>query len=247
MAADGISNRAEWQQARVDLAAALRWTARLGLHEGVCNHFTVMLEPDRFLINPHHMHWSKATASRLIIIDDKGKTVEGEGRPARTGFNIHTRVHLNTGTKVVLHTHMPYATALCCIKGGRLMMAHQNAARFHGICAYDEEFNGFADAIDEGNRMASFLGKDKRVLFLGNHGVIVTGETVADALDDLYYLERACEVQVLAMSTGRPLMLIPDDKAHALRVGFKTRHENAVLHLDAVKTILDEEEPAYAS
>ena len=95
--------------------------------------------------------------------------------------------------------------------------------------------------------MSSFLGKDKKVLFLGNHGVIVTGETIADALDDLYYLERACEVQVLAMSTGRPLMLISDDKAHALRTGFKTRHENAVMHLDAVKEILDEEEPAYAS
>jgi ribulose-5-phosphate 4-epimerase/fuculose-1-phosphate aldolase len=246
MASSGISNRAEWQQARVDLAAVLRWSARLGLHEGVCNHYTVMLARDRFLINPHHMHWSTASASKLIVIDDKGETVEGDGRPARTGFNIHTRIHLKTGAKVVLHTHMPYATALACVKGGRLEMAHQNAARFWGLCAYDEEFNGFANATDEGDRMAGKLG-DKRILFLGNHGVIVTGETVADAFDDLYYLERACQVQVLAMSTGRPMMLIPDATAKALRDGFKTRHENANLFLNAVKGILDEEEPAYAS
>ncbi|MCC7048538.1 MAG: class II aldolase/adducin family protein [Alphaproteobacteria bacterium] len=247
MASGSISNRAEWQQARIDLAAALRWSARLGLHEGVCNHYTVMLAPDRFLINPHHMHWSKAIASKLIVIDDKGKTVEGEGRPARTGFNIHTRIHTHTKAKVVLHTHMPYATALACVKGGRLEMAHQNAARFWGLCAYDEEFNGFANATTEGDRMASYLGDGKRVLFLGNHGVDVTGETVADAFDDMYYLERACEVQILAMSTGKPLMLIGDDKARALRDGFKTRHENADLFLDAVKVILDEDEPAYAS
>ncbi|MCK6454888.1 MAG: aldolase [Alphaproteobacteria bacterium] len=238
-------NRAEWQQARVDMAAILRWSARIGFHEGVCNHYTVMLAPDRFLINPHNMHWSKATASRLIVIDDKGDTVEGEGRPAKTGFNIHTRVHLNSGRKVVLHTHMPYATALACTKGGRLMMTHQNAARFYDIVAYDEGFNGFATATEEGDRMTRQLG-DKRVLFLGNHGVIVTGDTIMDAFDDLYYLERACQVQVLAMSTGRELSLIPENLAPALR-DFGTRHENAGLFLSAIKEILDEEEPAYSS
>jgi len=84
------------------------------------------------------------------------------------------------------------------------------------------------------------------VLFLGNHGVVVAGETVADAFDDLYYLERACEVQIMAMSTGRPLMHIPEEKALALR-DFPTRRENARMFLEAVRGILDEEEPAYAS
>lgn len=238
-------NLAEWQEARVDLAAALRWAARLGLHEGVCNHFSVMLAADRFLINAHHVHWSKARASTLLVIDDKGNVVEGEGEPAKTGFNIHVPMHQQTGHKVILHTHMPYATALTCIRGGRLEMVHQNAGRFYGLCAYDEDFNGFAMATDEGTRMARMMGAN-RVLFLGNHGVVVGGQTIADAFDDLYYLERACEVQVLAMSTGRPLMEIPEEKALALR-DFPTRRDNARMFLAAVRTILDEEEPGYAS
>lgn len=245
MTASQGDNRPDWQEARLDLAAALRWAARLGLHEGVCNHFSVMLAPDRFLINAHHVHWARAQASTLLVIDDRGNVVEGEGKPAQTGFNIHVPVHRLTGRKVILHTHMPYATALTCIRGGRLEMVHQNAGRFFGLCAYDEDFNGLALGTDEGERMAGMLGGN-RVLFLGNHGVIVAGETVADAFDDLYYLERACEVQVLAMSTGRPLMHIPQERALALR-DFPTRRDNARMFLAAIRGILDEEEPAYAS
>ncbi len=244
-AAPTASNRAEWQEARLDLAAALRWAARLGLHEGVCNHFSVMLAPDRFLLNAHHMHWSKARASALLVIDDRNTVIEGEGQPAMTAFNIHVPMHLGTGHRVILHTHMPHATALACIRGGRLEMCHQNAGRFHGLCAYDEDFNGFALATDEGARMARMM-QDRRVLFLGNHGVVVAGETIAEAFDDLYYLERACEVQLLAMATGRPLLLIPEEKLAALR-DFPTRRENARMFLAAVRGILDEEEPAYAS
>lgn len=244
-ATEESSNRADWQEARLDLAAALRWAARLGLHEGVCNHFSVMLAPDRFLLNAHRMHWSKARASGLLVIDDRNNVLEGDGHPAMTAFNIHVPMHQKTGHRVILHTHMPYATALACIEGGRLEMIHQNAGRFHGQCAYDEDFNGFALGTDEGARMAGMM-RGNRVLFLGNHGVVVAGETIADAFDDLYYLERACEVQVLAMSTGRKLLHIPEEKLPALR-DFPTRRENARMFLSAVREILDEEEPAYAS
>jgi ribulose-5-phosphate 4-epimerase/fuculose-1-phosphate aldolase len=239
------SNRAEWQEARLELAAVLRWAARLGMHEGVCNHFSVMLAPDRFLINAHRMHWAKARASELLVIDDGGRNVEGEGRPATTGINIHIPMHRLTGHHVVLHSHMPYATALTCIEGGRLEMIHQNAGRFFGLVAYDEDFNGFATDGDEGSRMAQMMA-DKRVLFLGNHGVVVGGASIADAFDDLYYLERACKVQVLAMSTGRKLRVIPDGTAAKL-VHFPTRQQNARHFLGAIRGILDEEEPAYAS
>ncbi|MBL8669561.1 MAG: class II aldolase/adducin family protein [Alphaproteobacteria bacterium] len=234
-----------WQE-RVDLSAVLRWSARLGYHEGVCNHMSVMLDRTRFLINPKGMHWEVAKASRLIVINDKGETVEGVGRPATTGYNIHTRVHLkHPNAKVVLHTHMPYATALTAIRGGRLEMCHQNAGRFHDLVAYDDDFNGFAQGTDEGERMAEVMG-DKRVLFLGSHGVLVIGDTLADALDDLYYLERTCEVQVLAMSTGKPLAIIPTQLLPGLR-DFPQRKKNAELHLDAIKEILDEQQPAYAT
>lgn len=236
----------EWdeQEVRRDLAAAMRWAARLGFHEGVCNHFSVMLAPDRFLINAHHVHWSKARAGGLLLIDDRNGVLEGEGRPATTGFNIHVPMHLRTGHRVLLHTHMPHATALTCIEGGRLEMCHQNAGRFHGICAYDSDFNGFAMATDEGARMARMMS-DARVLFLRHHGVVVAGETIADAFDDLYYLERACEIQVLAMSTGRPLARIAADRLDGLR-DFPTRRENARMFMSAIRTILDQEDPGYA-
>ena len=89
------SNAAETQQARVDLAAIFRMAARLGMHEGVCNHFTVMLPGRRFLINPKGTHFERITASGLLVIDEHGRTVEGTGRAPTTGYAIHTRIHLN--------------------------------------------------------------------------------------------------------------------------------------------------------
>ncbi len=240
-------NRATTIQARIDLAAAFRATARLDLHEGVCNHFSMMLPGRRFLINPKGTHFAAMTASGLIVIDEHGKTVEGTGRPPTSGFSIHTRIHLNhPAAKVVLHLHPPYATALTAIRNGRLEMIHQNAARFYGQIAYDDHFNGIATAIDEGDRMAAAMA-GKPILFLANHGVIVVGDTVAQAFDDFYYLERACQVQLLAMQSGRPLNVMSDAMARATRAQFGDFSVNAELHFDALKDLLDAEEPAYAS
>jgi ribulose-5-phosphate 4-epimerase/fuculose-1-phosphate aldolase len=242
-----IGNAAETQQARVDLAAIFRMTARLNMHEGVCNHFTVMLPGRRFLINPKGVHFERITASGLLVIDEHGKTIEGTGRPPTTGHAIHTRIHLkHPSAKVVLHLHSPYSTALTAIKGGRLEMIHQNAARFYGNVAYDDHFNGIADATVEGDRMAEAMGP-KKVLFLANHGVVVVGETIAQAFDDFYYLERACQVQVLAMQTGRSLNVMPEEVARSTHDQFAKFTINADLHMEEIKNILDEEDPGYAS
>jgi ribulose-5-phosphate 4-epimerase/fuculose-1-phosphate aldolase len=233
---------------RADLAAVLRMAARLGMHEGICNHFSIMLpgRRDRFLINPKRKHWSLIRASDLLLIDDAGRVLEGEGLPSRSGFCIHTRIHrAHPRATVVLHTHMPYATTLTALAEGRLLPVHQNALRFIDQCAYDDAFNGLALETDEGDRMARVMG-DKRVLFLGNHGVIVVGPTVADAFDDLFFLERACQVQVMAMWTGRPLSIISDNVAKATAAQFADRGNGARLHLAAIKEILDHEEPDYA-
>jgi ribulose-5-phosphate 4-epimerase/fuculose-1-phosphate aldolase len=123
---------------------------------------------------------------------------------------------------------------------------HQNALRFQGRCAYDEDFNGLAADTEEGDRMARVMG-DKSVLFLGNHGVVVVGATVAEAYDDLYYLERACQIQVMAMMTGRTPRLIADDIARETAQQFRTKPQNAELHFTALKAMLDSEEPQYAS
>jgi ribulose-5-phosphate 4-epimerase/fuculose-1-phosphate aldolase len=240
-------NAAETQQARVDLAAIFRMAARLQMHEGVCNHFTVMLPGRRFLINPKGVHFERITASSLLIIDEHGRTLEGTGRAPTTGYAIHTRIHLNhPAAKVVLHLHAPYSTALTAIEGGRLEMIHQNSTRFYGNIAYDDHFNGIADATVEGERMSEAMS-GKRILFLANHGVVLVGDTIAQAFDDFYYLERACQVQVLAMQTGRKLNVMPDAMAQTTHDQFAAFTINAKLHLEEIKRILDEQEPSYAS
>ncbi len=230
-------NRSESIEARVDLAAAFRCAARLNMHEGVCNHFSVMLPGQRFLINPKGTHFERMTASGLIVIDEHGKTLEGTGRPPMTGYSIHTRLHLrHPSAKVVLHLHAPYS----------IEMIHQNAARFFGQIAYDDHFNGIAVQTNEGDRMADAMG-DKRILFLANHGVVVVGENIARAFDDFYYLERACQVQVLAMQCGRPLNVMSDEIARLTHEQFGGVGINAELHFTAMKKILDDAEPSYAS
>jgi ribulose-5-phosphate 4-epimerase/fuculose-1-phosphate aldolase len=241
-------NRAESIEARIDLAAAFRMAARHNLHEGVCNHFSMMLSGQRFLINPKGTHFARISASGLIVIDENGKTLEGTGRPPMTGHAIHTRIHLKHKlARVVLHLHAPYSTALTAIRGGRLEMVHQNSARFYGEIAYDDHFNGIAVNTDEGDRMADAM-EGKRIMFLGNHGVVVVGETVARAFDDFYYLERACQVQLLAMQSGRELNAMSDEMARITHDQFdKFVGANADYHFTALKEMLDTEEPSYAS
>jgi ribulose-5-phosphate 4-epimerase/fuculose-1-phosphate aldolase len=236
-------------QARIDLTAALRWASRLGLSEGVCNHFSVAAPglADRFLINPQGLHWSEITAADLLLIDGKGNVIEGRHTVEPTAFFIHARVHRSQrAPAVVLHTHMPFATALTLLEGGRLEPASQNALKFYGKIGYDEEYNGLVLDSAEGDRIAARLnGGD--VLFLAHHGVIVCGDTVAWAFDDLYYLERACMVQVLAQGTGKTLKRLPHSIASATAKQMAGDRQQSDLHLAALKRILDREEPAWSS
>ena len=235
--------------ARIDLAAAFRLAVRLDMHEGVCNHFTLMLpgSRDRFLLNRFGLHWCEVSASNLLTLDAGGTILEGEGDFEKTAFYIHSRIHLaNENAACVLHTHMPYATALTLTEPGRLEMVEQNALRFVDDIAYDDEYNGLVVDNAEGDRLARALGS-KRVMFLANHGVIVVGRTVAEAFDLMYYLERACRLQVLALSTGRKLRPVKDAVArrtHAMLQEQNTLYSEA--HFGALKRILDREESDYA-
>ena len=233
---------------RVDLAAAFRLAVRLDLHEGVCNHFSAML-PDgkRFLLNRYGLHWSEVSASNLLALDADGNVLEGEGELEKTAFYIHSRIHLaNPRATCVLHTHMPYATALTLLEGARLEMVEQNALRFHDDVAYDDVYNGLVVDDAEGDRLARVLGS-KRVMFLASHGVIVVGPTVAEAFDALYYLERACRLQVLARSMHgrfRPIRKEVVEQTYRLMCADAPRYAGA--HFEALKRILDREEPAYS-
>jgi len=233
---------------RVDLAAAFRLAVRLDLHEGVCNHLSVMLPGGKtFLLNRYGLHWSEVSASNLLALDADGNVLEGEGEVEKTAFYIHSRIHLaNPRATCVLHTHMPYATALTLLEGGRLEMVEQNALRFHDDIAYDDVYNGLVVDSAEGERLARALG-GKRVMFLANHGVIVVGPSVAEAFDALYYLERACRLQVLARSMGGKLRPVrPEVIRDAYRMMLADAPKYAGAHFEALKRILDREEPAYS-
>ena len=237
------------RSARVDLAACFRMAARLGLHEGICNHFSFVVagRDDLFLVNPYGWAFSEITASRLLICDFQGNVVAGEGVPEATAFHIHARIHLRKPrAKAAFHTHMPNATALAMLEGPPLVWAGQTALKFHGRTLVDESYNGLALDAAEGDRIADSLG-EADVVFMKNHGVLVVGDSVASAWDDLYYLERACAAQRLAMATGRPLKAVPEEMA--ARTAAQMREgdgESARLHLESVKRILARSEPDFA-
>ena len=239
----------EVMEARRDLAACLRQAARLGLAEGICNHFSAMVPgtDDLFLVNPYGWAFHEATASRLLVCDFDGNVVAGDGTPEPTAFFIHARLHDRVPrARVALHTHMPNATAMAMLDGPPLVWAGQTALKFFGRIAVDDRYNGLALDTAEGDRIAATLG-DADVVFLRNHGVIVIGSTIAQAWDDLYYLERACEVQRLALSTGRPLRPVPHDVAVATARQMQGEgSESARLHLASIRRTLDRDDGAYA-
>lgn len=238
----------EIQRNKIELAAALRWASRLGLSEGICNHFSlaVSVEGDQFLVNPMGYHWREITASDLVLADKDRRILQGDKEVEDSAFFIHSRIHLaKPQARCVLHTHMPYATALCLLDKGRLEMASQNAIRFFNRIAYIDDYEGLAFDSSEGDRLASAMG-DKDIAFLAAHGVIVSGPTVADAFDELYYLERACQSQIIAQSSGQKLRILPEavvsSVAPVMNSGLATMR---CLHFEAIKRILDREEPEY--
>lgn len=209
---------ADWEGCaplRADLALALRAAFHHDLAEGVCNHFSVALPDgsDRFLINPRGLAWDEVGARDIVMVDVAGEKLAGRHEVESTAMFIHAGVHRIARKTCVLHTHMPYATALTLTEARALDTAlSQNAMRFHGRLAVDRAYNGLALDATEGDRIARAMnGAD--VVFLANHGVIVCGTRVDYAYDDLYYLERACEAQVLAMSTGSRLAPVAEPVA----------------------------------
>lgn len=238
----------DMRQARIDLTAALRNAARMGLSEGVCNHFSLEVpgEPDKFLINPQGLHWSEITPGDLMVVDAEGRIVDGRHVVEPTAFFIHLGVHRVARKKAVLHTHMPWATSLTLLQNPTLeTRANQNAMRFHGRVAYDMEFGGPALAADEGARIANAMqGRD--IVFMAHHGVMVCGERMDHAFDDLYYLERSCMVQVMALGSGRPLRLVEEAMAAKTCTAIEGERQQSELHFAALKRALDREAPGWS-
>jgi ribulose-5-phosphate 4-epimerase/fuculose-1-phosphate aldolase len=238
-------------EARVHLAAALRLAVLHELEEGIDNHFTVAVpgRDGQYLILPYGLHWSEARASELIVFDEQGRVLEGSGTLELSAQCIHAPIHRITGARVVLHTHQTWAMALNMLDDNRLLPASQTAAFFDGQIAYDDDYTGVAATLEEGERLARAMGT-RPIVFMKNHGVIVTGETVAQAYRRIYRLERVCRNQILAMGAGRPLAVLPREiVARVQATNPADRHPRAErerLFFEAMMRVLDRELPGYA-
>jgi ribulose-5-phosphate 4-epimerase/fuculose-1-phosphate aldolase len=243
------------RQLRVDLAASHRLAVHFGLHEAIDNHLTAMLpcRTDGFLVAPYGLHWSEVRASDLLVVSFDGAVIDGQGIVEDTAFYIHAAIHrAYPRAQCVMHTHMPFASAMSMLERPILSMALQTAIGFHERIAYDLAYSGLAMDSEEGARLAGLLADDKVALIMGNHGALVIGSSVAEAFERLYYLERACQAQILAMSTGIPLRQVPPDTvtrtarqfARAKVMGGMNR---ADAHFSALKRMLDRTDPSYAN
>ena len=231
-------------KSRQDLAAAYRLADHFGFSEGIDNHLTLSLpeEDDKYLLIPYGLHWSEVKASSLLVVDGEGKKISGKGYAEPTAFLIHGEVHAaSSKNKCVMHTHMESALAITMQDKGRLLMADQNACRFYSNINYLDEYEGLV----LNKQAANPIGKamiEADILFLANHGVIVTGNTVFEAWESLYYLEKACRAQILSMSMGNKLKIINGQIAKKVsdqvKEESKSDSANAYRHFEALKRIL---------
>jgi len=245
-----VRNKDNWQK-RVDLAAAFQWTAKLNMHEAVANHFSLVLdgESKSFLINPNQKHFSRIKASDLLELEIEDKSVLTKpNAPDATAWGLHSSIHKYCKHAVcALHVHSTYATVLAALSDSRLLPVDQNAAMFFNRIAIDEDYGGLAFE-SEGKRCAQLLKDPKtKVLIMGNHGILVIGDSVADAFDRLYYFERACQTYILALQTGKPLRLIPDEIAEKVARQIEGYSGDNSNHFTEIKLLLDHEGSDYAT
>ena len=244
------ADSAEWRM-RVDLAAAHRLACMHGFSEGIFNHLTCSVpgKSDRYLQVPFGLHWSEITATCFLEVSYEGKVLKGEGEAELSGYCIHAPIHrLIPDAVCVMHTHMPFASALSRLEDPSIKPIGQTECGLMGQVVYDEHYTGPAFDPAEGERLARILG-DKKVMFMANHGVLTVGSSVAEAYDLLYYLERVAQVQLYAMWTGQKLKPLPQPIVEqTMRTiggpmyGGKPHWEH---HFAALKRLLDRREPEY--
>ena len=246
--AHGKYDDVEWRL-RVDLAAAFRLAAHLGWHEAVANHFSLAVSPDgkQFLMNPRWRHFSRIKASELLLLDaDDKETMHRPEAPDPSAWCIHGHIHAALPhARCILHVHPPYATVMATLADPEIKPIEQNTARYYNRVTIDLGYDGIADNDEESERLVRTLG-DKRRVMLGNHGVLVVAGTVAEAFDDLYYLERACQTLVLAYSTGQKLNLMSPQVAERTARGWDDYQGAAFAHFGEMKKILEAQDASYA-
>jgi ribulose-5-phosphate 4-epimerase/fuculose-1-phosphate aldolase len=236
---------------RIDLAAAFRWTARLNMHEAVANHFSLAVSDDgtRFLMNPNARHFARIRASELIEIDaNDPATMARPDAPDPTAWGLHGAIHRACPhAACVMHVHSIHATVLASLADSSLPPIDQNTAMFYGRHVIDGSYGGMAFEA-EGARCANLLRNPKvKTMIMGNHGVLVIGDSVADTFNRLYYFERAAETYIRALQTGRPLRMLSDEIAEKTAREWEEYPDSATAHLSELKAILDAEGSDYAA
>ncbi|NRB01411.1 MAG: class II aldolase/adducin family protein, partial [Rhodobacteraceae bacterium] len=229
-------------------AATLRLACRADWHEAVANHFSAAVSADgrTFLVNPRWKHWSRVTASDLVLCDaDDASTMDRPDAPDPSAWSIHSAIHRNVPhARVVLHLHPPYCTALAGLKDPTIKPIDQVTARWFGRLSYDLNFGGIATDGAEGERISKTIGNGSAVM-MANHGVTTVAPTVAEAFDAMYHLERAARTMVLAYSTGQPLNIMDDALAEETAAEWETYKDAEHAHFAEMKAILNAEAPDY--
>lgn len=234
------------EQTRVDLAATFRLIAQLNMHEAVANHFSAAVSTDgkQFLLNPKWKHFSRIRASDLLLLDADDVGSAERDDVDSTAWSIHGQIHQRLPqTRVVLHLHPVYTTAVACLAQPHIPPIDQNTARYFNRMAVDELYGGMADTVAEGARLAGLLG-DKSRLLMGNHGVMVTAPTIGEAFDDIWTLERACQILVTAWSTGQPLKVLDDEVAEKTARAWEKISDFSQRHFEEMKHMLIQQDPS---
>lgn len=234
------------EQTRIDLAATFRIIAHLGMHEAVANHFSAAVSPDgkRFLLNPKWKHFSRIRASDLLLLDAGDGACAQRDDVDATAWAIHGQIHQRLPeARVVLHLHPIYTTSVACLAEPRIPPVDQNTARYFNRVAIDTLYGGMADTVEEGARLAALLAGKSRLL-MGNHGVMVTGTAIGEAFDDIWTLERACQILVTAWSTGQPLKILSDAVAEKTARAWEGIPDFSRQHFEEMKALMIAADPS---
>ncbi|MGB7268057.1 MAG: class II aldolase and adducin N-terminal domain-containing protein [Albidovulum sp.] len=244
------SNIDHWEE-RVDLAVAFRWTARLGMHEAVANHFSLAVNPEgtQFLMNPNQAHFSRIRASDILLLDaNDPNALDRPDAPDPTAWGLHGSIHRHCPhARCVMHVHSIHATVLACLADSNLPPIDQNTATFYNRYVIDENFGGLAFE-EEGERCAAALSDpSKKIMIMGNHGVLVLGDDVADTFNRMYYFERAAETYIRALQTGQKLRVLSHEIAEKTAAELENYPSQADRHLAELRAILDDEGANHAT
>lgn len=241
-----------FDEERKELAAAFRWAERSNLHEAVANHFSLAVNPDgtQFLMNPNMWHFSRIKASDLLLLDVNDKTVlKKENAPDATAWGLHGAIHkMCPHAKCIMHVHSIFATVLASLDDCYLPPINQVASMFFGRQVVDKKYGGLAFE-EEGTRCAKLLSNpQKHTFIMGNHGILIFGQNVAETFNRLFYFERAAKMYINALQTGKKISILDDDIAEKTAEELDNEelpNPAGTAFLREIRLILDQENSDY--